>query len=62
MRVVGRDQAGQIVGCFERRAGAVVGERFEAGVRIVAQTIFDGFRESMNWLYAIGAARVEVVG
>ena len=62
MRVIGKDNAGQIVGCFERQAGTVIGERLEAGARVVARTLFDGFRESMNWLYAIGAARVEVVG
>ena len=36
MQVIGRNQAGQIVGCFERQSGTVVGQRFEAGIRVVA--------------------------
>ena len=62
MQVIGRNQAGQLVGCFERQSGTVIGQRFEAGGRVVARAVFDGFRESMNWLYEIGASRVEIVG
>ena len=62
MRVIGRNQTGQIVGCFERHCGEMIGEQFDASLRLVAQAVFAGFRESVAWLYAVGAARFEIVG
>ena len=62
MRVIGRTQSGQIVGYFERHADEVVCEQIDAGFRHVAQVVLEGFRESVNWLYGLGAARLEIVG
>ena len=61
MRVIARTQTGQIVGCFERQSGELVAERFDEGLRLVGQLVFEGFRELMAWMHGLGAERFEVI-
>ena len=65
MRVIGRSQSGQIVGCFERfnpQSGDLLAQRLDAYLRPVEQTCLQGFRETVAWLYAIGAVQFECIG
>lgn len=64
MLVIGKSKSGQIVGCFERcgpQADALLAQRFDAELSPVEQTYLEGFRETMAWLYAIGAVQFECV-
>jgi len=64
MRVIGRNQTGQIVGYFERsspQASNLVALRFDECLRPVEHTQLGGFRETVAWLYAIGAVHFECI-
>jgi len=64
MRVIGRSQSGQIVGCFERfgpQSRDLLAQRLDAYLRPVEQTCLAGFRETVAWLYAIGAVHFECI-
>ena len=64
MRVIGRNKAGRIVGCFERcspKAEDLLVQRLDACLRPVEQICLDGFRETVAWLHSIGAVQFECV-
>ena len=62
MTIIGKNSSGQIVGSCERLAGKVIGQTVSVGFGLAGRLIFDGFRESMGWLYLIGAQEIEVIG
>ena len=62
MRVLGKSQSGQIVGYFERcslQANNLLAFHLDAYLQPVEQTNLEGFRESMAWLYVLGAVQFE---
>lgn len=64
MRVIGRSQSGQIVGCFERFSSQscdLLAQRLDAYLRPVEHACLEGFRETVAWLYGIGAVQFECI-
>jgi len=64
MRVIGRSRSGQIVGYFERfssQPSVLVALRLDSYLRPVEQTCLEGFRETVAWLYTIGAVQFECI-
>ena len=64
MRVVGKSKSGQIVGCFERcepMSDALLAQRLDAQLRPIEQNRLEGFRETIAWLFKIGAVQFECV-
>jgi len=64
MRIIGRNEMGQIVGYFERFSPASDGltaQRCDAGLRLIEQIHACSFRASVAWLCAIGAVQFECI-
>ena len=65
MRIIGRNKIGGMVGTVEADGdgeGHLTAIQVDQALRIVATVILMGFRESVGYLFGLGAITFEVVG